>query len=76
MGLQIQNIDKLHLLAAKLLELEKIEADEFEELFTTGNITKKVHAEVFAAKKEVSEKKPVETEKADESFKGNPVTES
>ncbi len=69
-------IDKLHLLAAKLLELEKIEADEFEELFTTGNITKKVHAEVFAAKKEVPETKAVEAEKEDEDFKGNPVTES
>lgn len=34
-------IDKLHLLAEKLLEMEKIEADEFEELFTTGKITKK-----------------------------------
>lgn len=71
-----ENIDKLHLLAAKLLELEKIEAEEFEELFTTGSITKRVHAEVFAAKKEVSEKKPVEAEKEDEDFKGNPVTES
>lgn len=70
------NIDKLHLLAAKLLELEKIEADEFEELFTTGNITKRVHVEVFAAKKEVSEKKPVKAETEVEDFKGNPVTES
>ncbi|MGB4590539.1 MAG: ATP-dependent zinc metalloprotease FtsH [Clostridiaceae bacterium] len=34
-------IDKLHLLAEKLLEMEKIEAEEFEELFTTGKITKK-----------------------------------
>ncbi len=71
-----ENIDKLHLLAAKLLELEKIEADEFEELFTTGNITKRVHAEVFAAKKDVSEKKAVKAETEEDDFKGNPITES
>lgn len=34
-----ENIDKLHLVAEKLLELEKLEADEFEELFTTGKLT-------------------------------------
>lgn len=38
-----ENIDKLHLLAEKLLEYEKIEADEFEELFTTGKMTKRHH---------------------------------
>ncbi len=36
-----ENIDKLHILAEKLLEYEKIEAGEFEELFTTGKITKR-----------------------------------
>ena len=71
-----ENMDKLHLLAAKLLELEKIEADEFEELFTTGQITRRVHAEVKERKKEVTEKKSSDEPHADPEFKGTPLTES
>jgi len=47
-------IDKLHLLAEKLLEMEKIEADEFEELFTTGKITKKAADEYDNIKQAVT----------------------
>jgi cell division protease FtsH len=47
-------IDKLHLLAEKLLEMEKIEADEFEELFTTGKITKKAADEYENIKQAVT----------------------
>jgi len=71
------NIDKLHILAAKLLEFEKIEAAEFEELFTTGEITKRVHADAIPVKqaKKVPE---IETEVKieDQDFEGRPVPES
>jgi cell division protease FtsH len=36
-----ENLDKLHLVAQTLLEKEKIEADEFESLFTTGRLPEK-----------------------------------
>nr|WP_278335449.1 ATP-dependent zinc metalloprotease FtsH [Proteiniclasticum ruminis] len=75
-----ENIDKLHLLAEKLLEFEKIEAEEFEELFTTGNITKRTHAELPLEKKDDSVKKvEKETSKEDakeDDFSGNPLTEA
>ena len=72
-----ENIDKLHLLAEKLLEFEKIEAEEFEELFTTGNITKRTHEEMPVEKKDESAKKAEKNPaKAEDSFSGNPLTES
>ncbi len=40
-----ENIDKLHLLAAALIERETLEASELEELMTTGHITDKEQAE-------------------------------
>ncbi|NLC65590.1 MAG: ATP-dependent zinc metalloprotease FtsH, partial [Clostridium sp.] len=36
-----ENIDKLHDVAKYLLEFEKLEADEFEEIYTTGTVTKR-----------------------------------
>ncbi|HSR02998.1 MAG TPA: ATP-dependent zinc metalloprotease FtsH, partial [Proteiniclasticum sp.] len=71
------NIDKLHILAAKLLEFEKIEAAEFEELFTTGEITKRVHADAIPVKQ--AKKVPVietEVKIEDQDFEGRPVPES
>jgi len=71
------NIDKLHILAEKLLEFEKIEAAEFEELFTTGEITKRVHADAIPVKQA---KKLPETETdvkiEDQDFEGRPVPEN
>lgn len=71
-----ENIDKLHLLAEKLLELEKIEAEEFEELFTTGKITKRTHAEDKSEVKESSAKKAEKEVSKEENFSGNPLTEA
>lgn len=75
-----ENIDKLHLLAEKLLEYEKIEAEEFEELFTTGKITKRTHAEKNVENKEESVKAEKEfskeKESKGESFSGDPLTEA
>ncbi len=72
-----QNMDKLHLLAEKLLEYEKIEAEEFEELFTTGKITKRVHADAIPVKEEVEKIEKVAEEKnPNADFDGNPLTES
>ncbi|HBW13279.1 MAG TPA: cell division protein FtsH [Proteiniclasticum sp.] len=76
-----ENIDKLHLLAEKLLEFEKIEAEEFEELFTTGNITKRTHGEMPLEKKNDSVKKAEkeiskEEDTKEENFTGNPLTEA
>lgn len=75
-----ENIDKLHLLAEKLLEFEKIEAEEFEELFTTGNITKRTHEVLPVEKKNESvkktEKDPSKEDTKKEDFSGNPVTEA
>lgn len=72
-----ENIDKLHLLAEKLLEFEKIEAEEFEELFTTGKITKRTHEEMPVEKKDESAKKAEKNPaKEEDSFSGNPLTES
>jgi len=68
-----ENIDKLHLLAQKLLELEKIEADEFEELFTTGKITKKT-VEVKDLEKEAVNVIH-DTKEETEDFPTNPLTE-
>ncbi|NLB20533.1 MAG: zinc metalloprotease, partial [Clostridium sp.] len=56
-----ENLDKLHLLAEKLLEYEKIEAGEFEELFTTGKIIKRQH-EDDGVQPEVAAKKEKHTE--------------
>ena len=51
-----QNLDKLHLVAQTLLEREKIEAEEFEDLFTVGVIRDKVEKpEVRLAPKEEEE---------------------
>ena len=36
-----ENIDKLHDVAKYLLEFEKLEADEFGEIYTTGTVTKR-----------------------------------
>ncbi|MFH5836174.1 ATP-dependent zinc metalloprotease FtsH [Proteiniclasticum sp. C24MP] len=72
-----ENMDKLHILAAKLLEFEKIEAEEFEELFTTGQITKRVHADAIPVKEAKKAPETAAEEKAEEEdFKGTPVTES
>lgn len=68
-----ENIDKLHLLAQKLLEMEKIEADEFEELFTTGKITKKT-VEVKDLEKEAVNVIH-DTKEETEDFPTNPLTE-
>ena len=75
-----ENIDKLHLLAEKLLEFEKIEAEEFEELFTTGSITKRTHEVLPVEKKNESvkktEKDPSKEDTKKEDFSGNPLTEA
>ena len=68
-----ENIDKLHLLAQKLLEMEKIEADEFEELFTTGKITKKTVEVKDLEKEEVNVIH--DTKEETEDFPTNPLTE-
>lgn len=72
-----ENIDKLHILAEKLLEYEKIEAEEFEELFTTGFLTRR-KADKDEVKPLVQENKakPLDSKKEKEHYSPDAIPES
>ena len=56
----IENMDKLHLVAKALLEKEKLEADEFESLISTGKYPDGSSVEEISEKKKESEDKDTE----------------
>ncbi|MBR0576358.1 ATP-dependent zinc metalloprotease FtsH [Proteiniclasticum sp. BAD-10] len=71
-----ENLDKLHLLAQKLLEMEKIEADEFEELFTTGKITPKNAAPETESVHGEPKDKPIYKPAREGDYPHEPLTEA
>jgi len=74
-----ENLDKLHLVAQTLLEKEKIEADEFESLFTTGKLPDKKEQPADAqAKKEIkkNDSKPEERPVAKDLTGAGPIAEA
>ncbi len=74
-----ENLDKLHLVAQTLLEKEKIEADEFESLFTTGKLPEKTEQPSDAqAKKEMkkNDSKPEERPAVKDLTGAGPIAEA
>ena len=60
-----ENIDKLHSVAKYLLEFEKLEADEFEEIFKTGKLTRRAYENNLNSNENIKKEKNKEVSKED-----------
>ncbi len=70
-----QNMDKLHTTAKLLLEKEKIDADEFDEIFEPKKENKEVVSEEIKENKNNEEKQEVEKKKTTKKKATKPTTE-